>query len=474
MNDDQEELIVSAMLIACEEGNLAGLDQLATLHRINLNIANRLGETAMHVSAGAGHYDIVHYLHMKGAALDIGDRRGDTPLFWAARHGHVAVVSYLTNENVNVNTVNKSRETALHVATRYTQLETVLILLEHGADISLQDEHGETALHIASWHGYATLLAALCRYGPLLEIKNKASEQPHPNVPTPACHQLVVGWLVARAVNWPVILAQHYRFVGWLYCCCVVCSCAKTTQAVRPVGAGNQKPFKIYSRFLSGLKDAEELEATKAASMVSQPHITSTVGVTAQMQPHTKPGQQLLPDLLSTTSTSSRSIEHPRGCHSDRESCISSEKSSLHKDDIAGTAENVVDLSDIKAVAGSDFTSLISSLASLSSGCSSSKGFAPRTGSDHPVLTRQQSRSMSCSGDSEQSKSCTGILPCARATPATSKFVSLVTNMGHSWDDFCGCSTVAVCSSTRGGAISHRCLVAQQQFAWEQGRERAG
>lgn len=61
----------------------------------------------MHVSAGAGHYDIVHYLHMKGAALDIGDRRGDTPLFWAARHGHTTVVSYLTNEHINVNTVNR-------------------------------------------------------------------------------------------------------------------------------------------------------------------------------------------------------------------------------------------------------------------------------------------------------------------------------------------------------------------------------
>lgn len=33
---------MSAMLIACEEGNLAGLDQLAVLHRINLNIANRV------------------------------------------------------------------------------------------------------------------------------------------------------------------------------------------------------------------------------------------------------------------------------------------------------------------------------------------------------------------------------------------------------------------------------------------------
>uniref|UniRef100_A0A915Q0W2 Protein kinase domain-containing protein n=1 Tax=Setaria digitata TaxID=48799 RepID=A0A915Q0W2_9BILA len=171
---DPEELIVSAMLIACEEGNLAGLDQLAVLHRVNLNIANRMGETAMHVAAGAGQFDIVHYLHMKGAALDACDRRGDTPLFWAARNGHGNIVGYLTaEENVNVNAINKSKESVLHVATRYAQLESALLLLERGADPSLQDEHKETALHIASWHGYAALLSVICRFNPPLHLKNQ-------------------------------------------------------------------------------------------------------------------------------------------------------------------------------------------------------------------------------------------------------------------------------------------------------------
>ncbi|VDN27537.1 unnamed protein product [Gongylonema pulchrum] len=169
-----DELIVSAMLIACEEGNLAGLDQLAVLHRINLNIANSMGETAMHVSAGAGQFDMVHYLHMKGAALDAADRHGDTPLFWAARNGHTNIVNYLTNEeNVNVNTLNKSKESVLHVATRYAQLESVLLLLERGANPALQDEHGETALHIASWHGYAALLGVLCKFNPPVLLKNQ-------------------------------------------------------------------------------------------------------------------------------------------------------------------------------------------------------------------------------------------------------------------------------------------------------------
>ncbi|VDM11902.1 unnamed protein product [Wuchereria bancrofti] len=175
---DPEELIVSAMLVACEEGNLAGLDQLAVLHRINLNIANRvrfkMGETAIHVAAGAGQFDVVHYLHMKGAALDAADVRGDTPLFWATRNGHANIVGYITNEeNVNINAVNKNKESVLHVATRYAQLESALLLLERGVNSSLQDEHSETALHIASWHGYAALLEVLCRFNPPVHLKNQ-------------------------------------------------------------------------------------------------------------------------------------------------------------------------------------------------------------------------------------------------------------------------------------------------------------
>uniref|UniRef100_A0A0N5AZ99 ANK_REP_REGION domain-containing protein n=1 Tax=Syphacia muris TaxID=451379 RepID=A0A0N5AZ99_9BILA len=183
-----EELILSTVLIACEEGNLADLNKLLTIYRFNLNVANRvrylyfqaffqLGETAIHVSAGAGQSEVVRYLHLKGASLETVDRRGDTPLFWAARNGHVHVLRYLLQEKHDlgyVNFLNKSKESALHVATRYAQLDAAIMLLEYGADASLEDEQGETALHVASWHGYGKLLAALCQYDPNFDAKNQA------------------------------------------------------------------------------------------------------------------------------------------------------------------------------------------------------------------------------------------------------------------------------------------------------------
>uniref|UniRef100_A0A1I8A3N3 ANK_REP_REGION domain-containing protein n=1 Tax=Steinernema glaseri TaxID=37863 RepID=A0A1I8A3N3_9BILA len=177
--EDPDELITSAVLIACEEGNLAALKELATVHRMNLDVVNRLGETAVHVSAGAGHPQIVMFLHSRGCPISTADSRGDTPLFWAARNGHGHVIRYLCQDpdQVSINGINKSEETALHVATRYSQTDAALALLEAGANIDLQDEHGETALHIASWHGYAGLLHVLCKFEPNMTLRNQPKER---------------------------------------------------------------------------------------------------------------------------------------------------------------------------------------------------------------------------------------------------------------------------------------------------------
>ncbi|CAJ0572380.1 unnamed protein product, partial [Mesorhabditis spiculigera] len=173
---DQEDMVTSAVLIACEEGNLKGLNQLANLLRMTPNAQNKLGETALHVAAGAGHLDLVHYLHMKGAELSPRDNRGDAPISWAARHGHADIVNLLASEGADVNSANLAGETPLHVASRYVQMDVVQALLSRGADQYLQDQQGETPLHIASWHGYALLLTILCAYGPPLNVRNKDDE----------------------------------------------------------------------------------------------------------------------------------------------------------------------------------------------------------------------------------------------------------------------------------------------------------
>ncbi|GMT30636.1 hypothetical protein PFISCL1PPCAC_21933 [Pristionchus fissidentatus] len=173
---DPDDLLCSAVLIACEEGNVSGLSKLCDLAKIHPNIKNHQDETAMHVAAGAGHADLVNFLHMKGAELQARDRRGDTPLVWATRAGHSEVVSYCLREGAEVNTANKTSETPLHIATRFAQLACAETLIDASALMTARDEHGETPVHIAAWHGYDLLLKMLCSFRPPLQLQNEDDE----------------------------------------------------------------------------------------------------------------------------------------------------------------------------------------------------------------------------------------------------------------------------------------------------------
>ncbi|KAI1731383.1 protein kinase domain-containing protein [Ditylenchus destructor] len=166
---DPENVIASAIFVACEEGNLATLEELSNVHRLSLDISNSMGETPLMVAAGGGFDNLVAFLRKKGCLANMEDHRGDTALFWAVRNGHGNVVRMLfsygdkTGTLLDVNKTNKSGESALHVA-------------EYGADPDIQDEHGETCVHTASWHGNTFILSILCRFGPSLGLRNQDEE----------------------------------------------------------------------------------------------------------------------------------------------------------------------------------------------------------------------------------------------------------------------------------------------------------
>uniref|UniRef100_A0A915HN46 Uncharacterized protein n=1 Tax=Romanomermis culicivorax TaxID=13658 RepID=A0A915HN46_ROMCU len=103
----KNQLVMNALMCASEEGNLNGLEELLNATRVDLNAANELGETAVHIAAGSGQLEILQYLQYRGANVAVADKHGDTPLYWASRHGHVHVVNYLLKESIPVNCLNK-------------------------------------------------------------------------------------------------------------------------------------------------------------------------------------------------------------------------------------------------------------------------------------------------------------------------------------------------------------------------------
>ncbi|KAG8185786.1 hypothetical protein JTE90_000766 [Oedothorax gibbosus] len=99
--------VIEALFSAIEEGNIAGLEELFTISKIDPNHCNKHGETAVHIASGLGHLNVVKFLHSKKANIKALDSHGDSAIYWAARQGHDQVIRYLYEEGVSVDIQNK-------------------------------------------------------------------------------------------------------------------------------------------------------------------------------------------------------------------------------------------------------------------------------------------------------------------------------------------------------------------------------
>ncbi|RWS05653.1 Death-associated protein kinase 1-like protein [Dinothrombium tinctorium] len=175
----QDENFVSAAIFAAiEDGNLDGIKELLQISRVDLNLPNKHGETAVHIASGLGQFEILKFLHSKGANIHLVDNHGDSTIYWSARQGHTHIIRFLYEHGVNVDLKNKIGETAIHVAARYGQAEAIEQLCRCGANINAIDDHGETALHIAVWHGFPKIVHVLGDIGANGNVRNKDDETP--------------------------------------------------------------------------------------------------------------------------------------------------------------------------------------------------------------------------------------------------------------------------------------------------------
>ncbi|XP_063604789.1 death-associated protein kinase 1-like isoform X2 [Penaeus indicus] len=180
LQEDQDaSFVLSALVAAVEEGNLPGLEELFNMaQNIDVNMANKHGESAIHLACGLGQLEAVQFLVKKGGDLNATDAQGDSPLHWAARQGHAQVIAYLIEQGSQINAQNKNGESCLHVACRYGHTVVVQNLCLCNMNIDLQDEHGETALHIAVWHGFPRIVHHLCSAAANTELTDKENQTP--------------------------------------------------------------------------------------------------------------------------------------------------------------------------------------------------------------------------------------------------------------------------------------------------------
>ena len=134
--------------------------------RVDPNVADAEGMTALHWAAHWNDLDTVKLLIAAGAKAKTANRYGVTPLHEAATVGNAAMVNALVKAGADVNAAYGDGETPLMTAAHSGSVEVVKLLIEGGAKVNTAESfRGETALMFAAVENHAPVVKALIDAG---------------------------------------------------------------------------------------------------------------------------------------------------------------------------------------------------------------------------------------------------------------------------------------------------------------------
>lgn len=135
-----------ALLYALREGSLKSFEVLAKQPKVNLNVRNAHGESALMLLCLKGHLHLAKLLISRQADIN---HPGWTPLHYAATGGHTELIQLLLEESAYIDAESPNGTTPLMMAARYGSGKAVNLLIAEGADIHLKNQLGLSALDFA-------------------------------------------------------------------------------------------------------------------------------------------------------------------------------------------------------------------------------------------------------------------------------------------------------------------------------------
>ena len=149
------------LLSAAKEGELAELKKM-NLEKININVVDEMGETALLKASAKGHQKVVEFLLQKNAKPEIEDAAHNTALLYAVSSNHLGVVKSLVQYGAALDAQDVStHETVLFEAAKNGHVEMAKLLLSLGANRNHRNAKGQTAAQVATTQGFKETAKAL-------------------------------------------------------------------------------------------------------------------------------------------------------------------------------------------------------------------------------------------------------------------------------------------------------------------------
>ncbi len=181
---------------AAREGDLAKVQEIANqvtdINAKNNDEKGNSNETALHIAAQEGHFEIVEFLvDTKKAIIDIKNDSGRTPLHLAIRYAakndnkNLKTINFLLEKGADINAITDSGFTALQLAAVGGNLEIFKSLTEKltsqdpALDITtIRNKHRKTLLHLAAMYGNGELVEHMVKQGFDITAKDEVGDTP--------------------------------------------------------------------------------------------------------------------------------------------------------------------------------------------------------------------------------------------------------------------------------------------------------